>query len=130
MENIFSEISQIKKSFYLIFIVFVFVSCSTPRESSKMESISLSESQIAFIHLKFVKQDGEINIHQVSGELTPGKLKDDYSRDTVAIQGYIIIKLLGKNENVLKKIILENPLEQNVEFVNANGELERKLSTQ
>jgi hypothetical protein len=111
----------------IIIISLLGTACSTIGDSDNQNQFNKQDEVIAFIHFKFQKNGDTISINQDNCELTAGKLKDDHNRDTIAAPGYLIFKLVDNKYGVVKRIILENPLDENMEFVNSKNELERKM---
>ena len=101
-------------------------SCSSLNSTIRNNIVITSDNKIVFLKLNFSKKDSLIHISQNNCEFAEGKLKDNYNRDTIAVQGFLVYSFLDNEQNVLKKIIIENPLEQNIEYVYSNNELSRK----
>lgn len=111
----------------IIPVIILLISCKSPGASDSKTACPAKDNRIAFVHLKLVGKSSKIDFEYISGELQPGRLKDDYSRDTVPVPGYLACRFLDLNGIILKNIIIENPLEKYVEYLNSGNQYERKL---
>ena len=106
----------------------ILLSCISQQVSEKNITIPADNTLIAFIHLKMYYPDGKISIKYISGSLHPGRLKESRSlADTMPLAGYLLCVIKDENGNEIKKIVTENPLVKNIEFLNSGNVYERKI---
>jgi hypothetical protein len=113
---------------FIVLLSMVFAACSRkinpdiedtpPRDPAK--------SYIAFFNYSLKSADAEVEATLVDIILTEGKIKSKtqlaYSED-----GKLIFETLDKNGEIVSSKYYPNPLAKSVEYVNNQGNLERKL---
>lgn len=125
--------------FSLIAIVLSLIACTATRNTSPIntttpsvttaedkEEESHSSPQIIFMNFELSKQEnGGIKANLVNTIITEGKIKDkQYGREMK--KGDIVCKGLNKDNKVIQSLSYDNPMLKTVEYVNDEGQLEKK----
>lgn len=84
---------------------------------------------IIFLNYLFSKMAGEIKVELIQKTIVAGKLRMDIQKGAITHVDDLIVTQYDKNRQELSRIIYPNPLNEEIEYVNENGELNHtKLS--
>lgn len=87
--------------------------------------------QLLFLNYRvFAQGYGSVGTRLLSHKVVAGRLKDIAHADTDPTPGDLQCVLLDASGQVVRLQRIENPLEQEVEFVNDDGHLERRIVQQ
>ena len=111
---------------YLIVLVTFMSGCKNVQDSGKLTDQN-HEENTSYFNFHFERKGDTTSILLKNCEMVKGRFKDNHNSDTIAVPGYLIYKFVDNKFRVIKRFILENPLVENFEFVNAQNSLERKL---
>lgn len=136
-------ILDIMKTFYYFSFIFISLSlaaCSvnkkkTPANTSPVTELEEiievnSTPQIIFMNFELSSPiNGEITANLVNTIITEGKIKGSKnSAREIKIED-LVCKGLDKNGKVIQSLSYDNPMKKNIEYVNDEGELEKKQIT-
>lgn len=84
---------------------------------------------IIFLNYLFSKMAGEIKVELIQKTIVAGKLRMDIQKGAIPHVDDLIVTQYDENRQELSRIIYPNPLNEEMEYVNENGELNHtKLS--
>lgn len=118
-----------KKINFLLYLAFLLLSmsCKTVVQDSnkETENVIVDVPKIAFVTYKISKSQETNMIEFIDVKMAKGKLKSQEKDLNKKAGDYALIQL-DKNGNQLAIMVVENPLNQTVEYVGDNGELAKK----
>jgi len=125
---------MLKKKFVIPLICIALLSCNVIRISQTKEEIQdnmdepKSWPKIWFINLKmYYDQDSDSTIIElINYKLVEGKLKQDNENHTYKGDGGLICSFITLQNELIKQITIENPLQKTVEYSDENGKLMKK----
>ena len=119
---------MIKLSHYILWISIVLFACKCGVNSQyRINSQKSNPANIIFLNYKASKNDlGEIKIALVNKIIVKGKIKDKSIKIDENIIGNLECIQADNRLKSIKTMYVKNPLNKTVEYVNDNGELEKK----
>jgi hypothetical protein len=118
------------KYFYLALLALI-VSCkpSQPKETTKPVSQTYSEPHIMFLFLQAVQVNNKVDIKIMDKKIVKGKLKGNFvqniAQEELKVNRWLVsFKDQAKNNSLQMQIL--NPLIEEIEYINDDGNFEKK----
>lgn len=104
-----------------------YFSCGMKAQQVASEVINEQEPKLLFLNYSISKDsNGKTIATFINKVITTGRLKDKSSKQPLSDVGDIECIQYDKNKVVLQRTYVKNPLQPIVEYVNDNGELEKR----
>ncbi len=103
------------------------LSCTSQAQPVSSKEKVESNLQLAFFNYTISKDlNGNLETQFINKTITKGRLKDTSNNKVLTKLGDIMCIQYDKNNRVLERIYISNPLKPIVEYVNDDGDLEKR----
>ncbi len=114
--------------FYCLLITICTACGSMQKYSGESQKIIVSEPKILFVSILLEKNyNGTIDITKSQTKIVNGYMRTSDNNYTGDTETYILCSILEKNNRSIKQLKIDNPLLKIVEFVDQNGNLNKRL---
>ena len=126
---IMKHVKTAKLIFQMFFLLGMLplLSCTSQAQPVSSKEKVESNLQLAFFNYTISKDlNGNLETHFINKTITKGRLKDTSNKKVLSNLGDIMCIQYDKNNFVLERSYINNPLNPIVEYVNDDGDLEKR----
>jgi len=128
---------------FIVCLLLVTLSACRPAQKTSIQAAPASDTtseaptadpaapQIAFFNIQMQRDSSTkaITATLQKTHIVDGQLKKDINQEARRVPNGLLCSFLDKDQQLIKQVVLENPLQKWVEYTNAEGQLQSKMIT-